>query len=168
MSVGKALLQIRRDQGLTQRAVGDRAGLAVSYVSRVENNHVQPTMGMLARIAAALEVSVASIFQVGERACTTSHKCPVSTSGNCIGELIRNQCGRVPNGGKVHYGEDELQLLKMADYVTLHGSKELRQALTTVLESFMLQVGAEADTDSTLPVREPSHNAQRSALKELR
>jgi len=139
MSVGKALLQIRHEQGLTQRVVGERAGLAISYVSRVENNRVQPTMGTLVKLATALGVPISAIFQIGERACTPKHKCPVSSSGNCIGELIRSHHGRLPTGDKVWYGEDELQLLQMTDFLALRGSPDVRLALKTVLESLIAQ-----------------------------
>jgi len=142
MSVGKALLRVRLDKNMTQRQVGELAGLATSYISRIENNRVQPTMGTITRLAEALHTPVSGIFAIGEAARTPVHKCPVSTSGSCIGELIRSARGRTPVRGQTPYGEDELRLLKMTDFLLLNGSPEVRQALSVLLESLMLRAGA--------------------------
>ncbi len=140
MNMGKALLRIRKEQGVTQGAVGAKAGLAVSYVSRIENDHVQPTMTTLGRLASALDTPLSVIFQMAERGVgTPRHRCPVSASGRCIGEQIRSDHGRPPQGGKAHYGRQEMRILKMADQIALHGSKDVRKALLLVLESFMTQ-----------------------------
>ena len=138
MSVGKAILKVRLDRHMTQREVSERAGLAVSYISRIENNRVQPTMRTLTRLAEALDTQVSGIFATGEGAASPEHKCPVSSSGQCIGELIRSRHGRRPKGARVPYGELELRMLKMTDFLARHGSAEVRQTLVTVLESLML------------------------------
>lgn len=145
MSLGKAILRIRQDKGLTQIEVGRRAGLATSYVSRIENNHVQPTMTTLRRLAKALEVEVASMFDVGEgTAEARAHRCPVSSSGDCIGELIRSHQGRAPKGGKARYGKEELRLLRMTEYIVAHGSPKVRGALGLLLESLVAHAGGKS------------------------
>ena len=142
MSLGKAVLRIRQGKSLTQMEVGERAGLATSYISRIENNHVQPTMPTLRRLADALGVEVASIFQVGDGTeVAKAHRCPVSSSGDCIGELIRSNQGRRPKGGKARYGKEELRLLRMTEYIVTHGSPQVRKALAVVLESFVAHAG---------------------------
>lgn len=138
MSVGKAVLRVRRERGMTQGQVGAKANLATSYISRIENGHVQPTMGTLGRIARALDVPASTIFQVSEQGDRSfKHKCPVSASGRCIGEQIRSDAGRAPARGKATYGRQEMRILKMADYVALHGSRDVRAALLVVLESLV-------------------------------
>ena len=138
MSVGRTLLRIRQDRGLTQGDVGRKAKLAASYISRIENGRIQPTMPTLARLAHALGVPVSAIFQDTERGAAHSiHRCPVSASGKCIGEEIRSKQGRPPRGREVAYGREELRLLKMTDYVARHGSRETRRALKVVLESLI-------------------------------
>jgi len=138
MSLSKAVLQIRQDKGMTQGEVGDRAGLAASYISRIENGHIQPTMTTLSRLAEALGVPASDIFRISEKSGpSTVHRCPVSTSGDCVGELIRSNHGRRPGGGKLHYGKEELRLLRIADFLVVHGSKEVRSALATVLDSLL-------------------------------
>jgi len=138
MSVAKALRRVRRERGMTQGEVGRKAGLANSYISRIENGHVQPTMGTLARLAAALGVPASSIFRMSERGAELlRHRCPVSAAGDCIGEQIRNAGGRKPRSQKVSYGKEELRILRMADYLALHGSKDVRRSLTVLLEALM-------------------------------
>ncbi len=141
MSVGKALLRVRLDRKMTQREVADRADLAVSYVSRIENNRVQPTTGTLNRLAEALEMPVSGIFAIGEAVSTPVHKCPVSASGKCVGESIRSGLGPMPKGKRASYGEEELRLLRMADFLVLHGSKEVQMTLSVMLESLLTRVG---------------------------
>ncbi len=137
MNVGMAILRIRHERRMTQSEVGARAKLATSYVSRIENGHVQPTMATLARIASALDVPTSSIFKVSEHGEESfKHVCPVSATGRCIGEQIRNETGR-RRRGNAKYGREELRILKMADYVALHGAKETRKALLLLLESLV-------------------------------
>lgn len=137
MSVGKAILRVRQDQGMTQRKVAERAGLAVSYVSRIENDHVQPTMKTLIALAEALETPVSRIFAIGEHSLALRDKCPVSHSGHCIGELIRSRPELRPDGERAAYGAEELRLLRMTDFIVLRGPADVRKALAVVLESLM-------------------------------
>ena len=140
MSVGKAILRIRHEKQMTQRDVGDRAGLATSYVSRIENGRIQPTMTTLQRMASALGIPVSQIFQVGEQKRERPpHRCPVSSSGDCVGELIRSDNGPPPRGRKAKYGSEELRMLRMADFVALHADRDTRRALCVLLESLVSQ-----------------------------
>lgn len=142
MSVGTTVLRLRQAKGLTQGELGRRASLATSYVSRIENDHVQPTMGTLRRLAAALELPVASLFDVAERGDVPPlGRCPVSASGQCIGEQIRSGPGKRPRAKRVSYGAEELRILRMADYLALHGSKPLRRSLALMLEALMSHSG---------------------------
>lgn len=143
MSVGKSVLRIRQDKGLTQRAVSEASDLTISYISRIENDHVQPTMGTLSRLAEALGVPVSGIFLIGEHARSLVHKCPVSASGQCIGEQVRSRRGRAPKGSKTPYTEKELRLLRMADFLALRGSQEIRQTLGVMLEALVLRASKE-------------------------
>jgi transcriptional regulator with XRE-family HTH domain len=142
MSVGKALLRVRQERALTQSQVSERAGLATSYVSRIENNRVQPTMRTVQRLAQALGVPLSTLFRLEERAgAATIHECPVSSSGECIGELIRNQHGRKPD---LRYGVEELRLLRMTDFLVRSASKDVRKALAVLLEALVDQARRES------------------------
>jgi len=146
MNVGKAILRIRQQRGMTQGEVGRRAKLAPSYLSRIENGHVQPTAATLTRVAGALRVPPSAIFAVHEDGTAAfEHRCPVSASGTCMAEQLRSGHGRAPGAGSGEkqvgasalYSRRELELLRMADYVIVHGTPEVRRALGVVLESLM-------------------------------
>jgi DNA-binding XRE family transcriptional regulator len=140
MSVGKAFLRIRQDKGLTQARVAERAGLATSYISRIENNRVQPTMTTVERLAQALGISVSSVFRIGGQGdARGAHGCPISSSGVCIGEQIRSHHGHAPLTSKNLYGKEELRVLRMTDFLLTQGPKDLRRALTVVVESLVNQ-----------------------------
>ena len=141
MGVGQALVRIRQDRGLTQEQVGEKAGLATSYVSRIENEHVQPTLSTLERLAEALGVPISTVFDWSERGDNLlKHRCPVSGSGVCIGQQIRSDRGRSPEHKRSAYAKMKIELLQMTDKIALTGTKEMRAALRTVLQSFVDQL----------------------------
>jgi transcriptional regulator with XRE-family HTH domain len=143
MTVGKALLRARQDRSMTQGALGRVAGLSASYVSRIENGRIEPTMRTVSRLARALEVSLADLFRLADAGpAATLHRCPVSGSGECIGEQIRSGRGRVPRGGRADYGPEQLRLLRLTDFVVRNGTREVRHALGVVLEGFVDRASA--------------------------
>ncbi len=138
MSLGKAILQIRHAQGMTQADVCARGGVGVAYLSRLENGHLEPTMGTLGRIAGALGVPVSQIFEAFEEPARAAiHRCPVSTSGDCISEMLRSGRGRAPSKNSSTYGPEQLRLLRTTDYIINHGSKEIRDALAVVVDALV-------------------------------
>ncbi len=62
MSVGRKIQQLRLKSRKSQREVADTTGLAIAYLSRLENGHVNPSVGTLAKISAAFGVSLSSFF----------------------------------------------------------------------------------------------------------
>jgi transcriptional regulator with XRE-family HTH domain len=63
MEVGERLRSIRRLRRATLKAVADKAGISESFLSQVERGRANASIGSLQRIAAALGVSVADLFQ---------------------------------------------------------------------------------------------------------
>lgn len=58
---GKELKRIRRDCGLSQEELGFRADIHWSYVSQLERGLKSPSLGVMVRIAKALEVTVSDL-----------------------------------------------------------------------------------------------------------
>jgi transcriptional regulator with XRE-family HTH domain len=56
--LGRAIAEVRRLRGLTQRQVADRAALTVNYISYVEHGARNVTLEALNKIAKALRVPV--------------------------------------------------------------------------------------------------------------
>jgi len=65
-----AIRTLRQRNGLSQRQLALRMGVPRTYVSKIENKKATPTLSSLARLAAALEVSVPDLL----RACGPSRE----------------------------------------------------------------------------------------------
>ena len=63
VDVGERLRAIRRLRRATLKTVADRAGLSESFLSQVERGRANASVGSLKRIAAALGVNVADLFE---------------------------------------------------------------------------------------------------------
>jgi transcriptional regulator with XRE-family HTH domain len=62
-TIAKRLQAIRIEKGLSQGDIEKRTGLLRSYLSRVENGHTIPSVETLAKIAAALGVSISALVE---------------------------------------------------------------------------------------------------------
>jgi transcriptional regulator with XRE-family HTH domain len=60
--VGEELRAWRQRRGLTLRGLAAKAGVSYVTVSRIEQNHMSPTVAMLERLAEALQISVRDLF----------------------------------------------------------------------------------------------------------
>jgi transcriptional regulator with XRE-family HTH domain len=60
--LGARLRKLREAQGWSQEELADRAGLHRTYISSVERGVRNPTITVLAKIAAALGVSLAGML----------------------------------------------------------------------------------------------------------
>lgn len=60
---GKRLRQLRRQKDLTQEQLAEVTGLSVDSISNIERGINAPSFQTLERLAKALSVSVAELFQ---------------------------------------------------------------------------------------------------------
>lgn len=54
--------RFRNDRGLTQEQLGELAGISSTYISKVERLVSSPTLDIIVKIAEALDVSPAKLF----------------------------------------------------------------------------------------------------------
>jgi transcriptional regulator with XRE-family HTH domain len=66
VKIGVRLKHARLTKGLTLREVADLVDCSESFVSKVENDRIQPSLAMLHRLVAALEINVTSLFAEAE------------------------------------------------------------------------------------------------------
>ena len=64
VNIGEVIRSYRNDRGLSQGDIERRTGLLRCYLSRVENGHTVPSLETLAKIAEAMEISLADFFPV--------------------------------------------------------------------------------------------------------
>lgn len=64
-NVGKALQRLRKDNGWTLSTVSSKTSVAISTLSKIENNQTSPTYDVLVRLAEGLGVDFVEIFGGG-------------------------------------------------------------------------------------------------------
>ena len=58
----------REVRGLSQRGLADKSGVSYASIARIETGRQDPTVGLLARLAKALNVTVAELIEEGKPA----------------------------------------------------------------------------------------------------
>jgi transcriptional regulator with XRE-family HTH domain len=76
MSIGHKLRQLREQKGLSQGDIEKASGMPRSYVSRVENEQIVPSIETLYRFAAALDLPLYRLFCPEEDVPSTPHLSP--------------------------------------------------------------------------------------------
>ncbi len=140
MSIGTRIIQIRNQKDLTQKQISERSGIATSYLSRVENRRLEPRPKTLRRIAEALGVPVSDLFLEGSPDRKTS-QCLITITGTCIMDLLRSGRGKMARAGAESYTVQQLQLLRMANYLIQSGDARLLDALDLLLNALLAPGG---------------------------
>lgn len=104
--VGRRLSAARLQRGLAQGSVARDAGLAASYLSRIENGKVQPTFRTVMQIVNAIGADMEEIVGPGPESHHRDGPCPVTARGRCLLDLIASE----PDGE--HYSPREVKLLR--------------------------------------------------------
>jgi len=68
VNIGEVIRSYRGERGLSQGDIERRTGLLRCYLSRVENGHTVPSLETLAKIAEAMDMSLADFFPSMETA----------------------------------------------------------------------------------------------------
>lgn len=89
--VGRRLAAARLQRGLSQGTVARLAGIAPSYLSRIENNKLQPSFRAVVRVARAMRVPFDEIAGIEPDVAQLPGACPVSNSGRCLLDLIHGE-----------------------------------------------------------------------------
>ncbi len=84
VNIGQIIRSYRAERGLSQGDIEKRTGLLRCYLSRVENNHTVPSLETLAKIAEAMEISLADYFPGDEPR-------PERAERHTISELNQNE-----------------------------------------------------------------------------
>jgi len=60
---GRRLRRLRSQRRLTQQALGDQAGLSYKYVGAIERGEENPSLKVVAKLAAALQMEMRDLFE---------------------------------------------------------------------------------------------------------
>jgi transcriptional regulator with XRE-family HTH domain len=80
-AVGRRVAELREARGWTQSELGERLGIALKGVQRIEHGKMNLTLRSLVRIAAALGSAVPDLFVPPKRANPAGPGRPPSRSG---------------------------------------------------------------------------------------
>jgi transcriptional regulator with XRE-family HTH domain len=136
MSVGQEIRKIRLKSKMTQKGLSQSSGLAVSYLSRLENDRMVPSLKTLTKLSNALEVPVASFFD-DEAHLETKDDCPVSLSGQCILDQLFVGPGQNPKNGIEAYSQEHLETLRLCNFLLQTGKKEVLITMYTFMKSLL-------------------------------
>ena len=135
--IGKRLGSVRAQRGLSQGTVSRLAGLAPSYLSKIENGHIQPTFPTLWRILRALHADISEVLSADPAAPRRPAGCPVSATGECLGQLIRSEAEVARDRRRVFVSTREVQLLHDLLAWLKGASPEHARALEVLLEQMV-------------------------------
>ncbi len=134
MTLGKRILELRLKSKRTQRQVSELTGLAVSYLSRLENDRMSASIRTLTKIAEALHVPLTSFFD-DKPILEADDRCPVSLSGRCILDQLFVGQGRRPETNLESYSPQQLEILRACNYLLHTGDKEIVTMLSLLMKS---------------------------------
>jgi transcriptional regulator with XRE-family HTH domain len=63
MEIGIRIKKFRKTNGLTIKDLSDKVGVTQSYISQLENDKVNPSLGTLKKIANALNINMIDFFE---------------------------------------------------------------------------------------------------------
>ena len=135
MSIGCRIQQLRLHSRMTQRGLGEATGLAVAYLSRVENSRLTPSVPTLTKIARALGVPVTALFDAAPL--EAKDLCPVSLSGRCILDQMHLGRGKKSKQGVEEYSREQLEALRLCNFLLHSGDKNLLRTLRTVMKGLL-------------------------------
>lgn len=136
MGIGKRVLQLRLQSKMTQQEISALTGLAVSYLSRLENEKITPSIRTLNRIAGAFGVEVGRLLE-GEPQGHDGESCPVSPSGHCLLSQLSVGRGRKPKAEAERYSPSQLEILRMCNLVFQTEDRQIVETLSTLLKSLL-------------------------------
>ena len=63
LQIGLNIMYYRKERGLTQEQLADRAGYSRNHIQRVETAAGKPTVGLLLDVAEALQVPICKLLE---------------------------------------------------------------------------------------------------------
>ena len=126
----------RSQLGLSQTVIARRAGLAASYLSRIENGKIFPTVPTAQKIATALRVPLSELLKPAPSQ-KKSKGCPVTAKGVCLIDLIDPKWGFGSRGRAERYSPRQIRLMRTFTALVRKGSPELLKSLEVVVGNLL-------------------------------
>ena len=134
--LGQRIAAHRSQLGLSQTVVAERAGLAASYLSRIENGKIFPTVPTAQKIATALRLPLSELLRPTP-AESKNQGCPVSAKGTCLIDLIDPKWGFGSRSRTERYSPRQIRLMRRFTTLVREGSPELLKGLEVVVSGLL-------------------------------
>ncbi len=136
--LGQRVAASRSQLGLSQTDVAKRAGLAASYLSRIENGKIHPTVPTAQKIAGALRVPLGELL--GPTPLQQKDQgCPVSAKGVCLIDLIDQKWELHPGEAVERYSSRQIRVMRRFTKLVREGSPELLKSLDVLIGGLLEQ-----------------------------
>jgi len=149
--VGHRLAAARLRRKLSQATVARRAGIDASYLSRIENGKVQPTLHTIVRVVRGLRGSIDEVVSPDPVELQSHGACPISQDGLCLLELIRPETGQVARQSAEHYTARDIRLLRRVAAWLRSAGPERVHAMELLIEDLSRALPEEPATARTVP-----------------
>ena len=134
--LGQRIAAHRSQLGLSQTVVAERAGLAASYLSRIENGKIFPTVPTAQKIATALRLPLSELLRPTPSE-SKNQGCPVSAKGTCLIDLIDPKWGFGSRSRTERYSPRQIRLMRRFTTLVREGSPELLKGLEVVVSGLL-------------------------------
>jgi transcriptional regulator with XRE-family HTH domain len=136
LGVGKRVLKLRLQAGMTQKELARAARIAVAYLCRLEHERIIPSVRTLTKIAAALKVEMGKFF--GNRmGLEPADRCPVSLTGRCILDESFVGSARRSVRNKAGYTHEQLMALRICNGLLHTSNVRLEPRLVETLKALL-------------------------------
>jgi transcriptional regulator with XRE-family HTH domain len=134
MVLSDRIRKARIADGLTQKELSIRSVIAVSYISRLENGRIIPSLATLRKLAESLSESLLTL--VGAQGnLDWQDRCPVTRSGKCTLDLPFRSGEDYST--EESYSTAELRLLHACNHLLKHSDPQVRQQFVGFVETLV-------------------------------
>jgi transcriptional regulator with XRE-family HTH domain len=112
--------------------VAQRAGIAPSYISRLENGKIQPTFRTVQRLADALRISLHELSP--DCPAPSRGGCPVSASGSCLLDLMRTESEVCRGLHGEAFSPRQIRLLKRFAFWLRNAAPDSQRAIEVLVD----------------------------------
>lgn len=137
VAIGRRLAVLRERRGLTQGAVARLAGMAPSYLSRIERGKVHPNFQTVWHVLWALHGELSDIGGGEPEPQPARHGrgCPVTPHGACLLDSMRPEAETMRDPSHATYSPREVRVLRAVAAWMKHASPESVRALEVLVEA---------------------------------
>ena len=152
--LGESLRRIRKERGLTLIEAGEKSGMPMSTISKIENNKMSLSYDKLLRICHALEIDISQLFSGSP---TAEKSAPVASGRRSVNRRGTGYAINTPNYSHLYPAADLLNKRSVPIIAEIHARSvaQFGELIRHLGEEFAIVLEGTVDlyTDLYAPVR---------------